>query len=239
MDFASLPTHELGTVLSFLDTRSVVRFQLSAKLITHAVDSCEGFWKAACERDWPAAGPRALVTTWRHHWAVQCGLFGSAALPYMARAQQWWQRVERFAARHFPAVLQTLGSPASAEDVAAAEAATGCRVPPHLRAVYAYHNGQVVTGRTPRERLLSCLPAIFGCTFVYDSIMLRRMLSVSESARAMSEAPVADKKRAGLWCLTGLGLSESLWVANDANGSLYIEDGRGKLAPAGSSKPGL
>jgi hypothetical protein len=239
-----LPSHELGEVLTFLSSTEACCLRFTCKAGS-VIDACESFWKCAYARDWPGAEQTIIPISWRQAWAACCAELGHSALPFMSRASRWWRRIESFSRAHFPALSESLCAPATAGDLRRAEEAVGRRIPPALRAVYQFHNGQIRPGRSMRTALLSSFAALFGCSFVYDDLMFRVMLPIGPAAQCTADAFSGEhavvRPRGGvtMWCFTGRSLSERIWVADDENCSVFVEDSQGVLARAGTSKPGL
>lgn len=244
MAIESLRSHDLSAVLEFLETPAVICLKRASKATHATVDSCEGYWRIACRRDWAVPQTEAAPVSWRQLWDVCCNDHGPETLACMPRAARWWRRLEQFAVVYFPPLLATLNPPATAESLRAAELAAGILIPPALRALYLCHDGQHLGPVVSVGTLLAGATALFGGMFVYDSVLMRRFVPVAEAAATTAVAsatllrPIAHRS---VWSLTGPSrLSEGVWVsATGREAAVFVEDRSGALAPAGTARPGL
>ena len=88
--------------------------------------------------------------------------------------------------------------------------------------------------------MLAAMPALFGGSFVYNTIVLRRFACAAEAAAEVTDRPLYPNGFRYMWNLTGsLFFNERIWVAPDEKGSVFVEDGECVLSRAGLANPGL
>ncbi|KAG1659640.1 hypothetical protein FOA52_010223 [Chlamydomonas sp. UWO 241] len=139
-------------------------------------------------------------------WAATHSPFDAGCLPFVERAAGAWAHVEAFLSEHLPEVAASLRPPASAADVEALEDEIGCALPPALRVMYGFHDGQalrsddaydalreaVATNHPPNPALKrevdagrdSLMSGLFGGYQFYDHIVCSRMLPLARIRKA-------------------------------------------------------
>jgi hypothetical protein len=83
----------------------------------------------------PLTAPRSAFTSWMAH-------FSDLPTPITSRALHMWSDLTGWLQQHAPFVAESLVAGATLEEVEAAEADLGVKLPPALSAILRVHNGQ-------------------------------------------------------------------------------------------------
>lgn len=98
--------------------------------------------------------------------------FGQYPADLVYRARKCWMDIKAYMSNSFPAVADSLSKGGTEQDLAAAETALGCSLPPAVRLLYLFCNGQETAMRD--DRLLG----LFGGYYFYRHIANVQMLTL-------------------------------------------------------------